>query len=156
MALRYEVRVLEGSEDSVTALSGPLLGRVASEKEARKMAKEVAMDYRYGVVILDSATGLADWGDGWSDPDASPEDEAPTVWGVRWVREGEGTDQEALVAMVGVARVEVWYDTQPGVEPGWAWRMLDPDGEDGGPLDSADEAAACREALRLAGVRWWA
>lgn len=49
--------------------------RFATSKGARNYAKKKAMDYEYGLVVVDSEKGLVDWGDGsntWSKPE--PED----------------------------------------------------------------------------------
>lgn len=94
VAPRYEVRVLQGSADDRVALSGPVVGTADTEEGARLVAEDVAMDYHYGVVIVDLQKDLYDWGEGWRREDGEEPGEETTYEVVRYAADGHEGEQD--------------------------------------------------------------
>lgn len=59
----YEIRVIEDEN----ARSGKLLGTDRRPGRALARARKFAMDYYYGVVVVDVRGDRANWGHGWDD-----------------------------------------------------------------------------------------
>lgn len=57
----YEIRVIQDGN----ARSGKLLGTDNRPGRALARARKVAMDYHYGVVVVDVDGERANWGHGW-------------------------------------------------------------------------------------------
>ena len=61
--------------DSSESGIGETIRRFKSYPRAKAYAEDVAYDFAYGVVILDTVRDLVDWGDGWTRMDgAAPVD----------------------------------------------------------------------------------
>lgn len=71
--MRYEVVVIEAGQKFG-------LGRVieirATKKAAKRAAEANGMEYHYGTAILDTKTGLVDYGDGFGKPQDQNAEEA--------------------------------------------------------------------------------
>lgn len=57
---RYQVRACEGT----SGLDGPVIESYTQLPAAKRRAEKEAYNYYYGTVVLDTRTGLVDYGEG--------------------------------------------------------------------------------------------